>query len=98
MTRQPTPRTSLRNRSSLAAQSRREAPMLTQPSHAGDRPPLTVEQILTWAEQHRARTGAWPPVHGGPVAGVGGLTWLAVDSALRRGLRGLPGGDSLPRL
>jgi hypothetical protein len=27
-----------------------------------------------------------------------GETWRAIDTALRRGLRGLPGGDSLRRL
>jgi hypothetical protein len=61
-------------------------------------PPLTVEQILAWADAHHARIGRWPSVHSGPVAGPEGETWAAVNSALAKGLRGLPGGDSLSRL
>jgi hypothetical protein len=61
-------------------------------------PPLTEKQILAWAEAHRLRTGEWPKVQSGPIAGAPGETWLAVDSALREGLRGLPGGDSVARL
>jgi hypothetical protein len=34
----------------------------------------------------------------GPVAGGEALTWSAVDGALARGFRGLPGGNSLARL
>jgi len=59
---------------------------------------LTVEQIVQWAEAHARRHGAWPMNDAGPVEGVPGLTWTAVDLALRNGLRGLPGGSSLARL
>jgi hypothetical protein len=59
---------------------------------------LTVEEVLAWADEHFARTGSWPHTRSGPVGGRPGLSWLAVDSALRQGLRGLPGGDSLARL
>ena len=62
------------------------------------RPPLTVEQILRWADAHHARTGRWPAVASGPVAGAPGETWQAVNRALMRGSRGLPGGSSLARL
>jgi hypothetical protein len=61
-------------------------------------PPLTERKILAWAEAHRLRTGEWPKVQSGAIAGAPGETWLAVDSALREGLRGLPGGDSVARL
>jgi hypothetical protein len=59
---------------------------------------LTEEQILVWAQAHYRRTGAWPRVKGGPVADAPGETWLAVESALREGLRGLPGSSSLAQL
>jgi hypothetical protein len=62
------------------------------------RPPLTVAQILAWADDHRARTGAWPGAASGPVAGAAGETWAALNVALRLGHRGLPGGDTLARL
>jgi hypothetical protein len=62
------------------------------------RVPLTVEQILAWADAHRARTGGWPGIDSGPIADAPGESWKAVDSALRAGCRGLPGCDSLPRL
>jgi hypothetical protein len=65
---------------------------------AKHKPPLTVEQILAWADAHHACTGRWPHNGSGPVAGVPGETWKAIDSALRGGYRGLPGGSSLVNL
>jgi hypothetical protein len=62
------------------------------------RPPLTVAQILAWADDHRVRTGRWPSAASGPVKGVPGEKWHALDGALAKGLRGLPGGSSLSRL
>jgi hypothetical protein len=62
------------------------------------RGPLTVEQILAWAEAHHARAGAWPTCKSGPVPEAPGETWANIDNALRHGHRGLPGGDSLARL
>jgi hypothetical protein len=62
------------------------------------KPPLTVEQILAWADAHQARTGEWPSAGAGPVRGAPGEKWEAVDHALRNGHRGLSGGDSLSRL
>src|SRR5947208_8601967 len=62
------------------------------------RPPLSVEQILAWADAHRARTGGWPAVNSGAVRGARGERWRALNQALREGYRGLPGGDSLARL
>jgi hypothetical protein len=60
--------------------------------------PLTVEQILAWAEAHHARTGKWPHAKSGPVVDAPGETWNGVNLALEYGHRGLPGGDSLARL
>ncbi len=63
-------------------------------------PPLAADQILGWADAHRRRTGAWPGGHDRrPVAGAPrGTSWVAVELALARGTRGLPGGDTLARL
>lgn len=61
-------------------------------------PPLSVEQILDWADVYRDRTGDWPTGLSGAVDGLGGDTWLAVDKALRAGRRGLRAGSSLARL
>lgn len=59
---------------------------------------LEVPDILAWAEAHRARTGEWPRIHSGSIPEADGETWQGIDRALRYGHRGLPGGDSLPRL
>jgi hypothetical protein len=58
-------------------------------------PHLTVGQILAWADAHRRRTGRWPTAASGPVADAPGETWAAINAALARGHRGLPGGTSL---
>jgi hypothetical protein len=55
------------------------------------KPPLTVEQILAWADAHYARAGKWPTFASGPVLEAPGETWAAIASALHRGNRGLPG-------
>jgi hypothetical protein len=65
---------------------------------AGKRPPLTVEQVLAWADEHHARTGEWPVQRSGPVAAASGESWGSIETALYRGRRGLPGEDSLARL
>jgi hypothetical protein len=61
-------------------------------------PRLTLRQILTWADAHHRRTGAWPTGASGPIHDAPGETWRAVDAALLIGRRGLPGGSSLARL
>jgi hypothetical protein len=61
-------------------------------------PRLTEEQVLAWADAHHARTGCWPRADSGPVLDAPGQTWGGVDGALQKGLRGLAGGSSLPRL
>ncbi|HVC94798.1 MAG TPA: hypothetical protein VND64_13960 [Pirellulales bacterium] len=60
--------------------------------------PLTVRQILEWADAHQRRTGKFPKHNSGPVATAQGEMWSAVDKALLGGHRGLPGGSSLPKL
>jgi hypothetical protein len=61
------------------------------------RTPLYSERILAWADAHYRRTGQWPSQNSGSVAEMDGLTWRAVDNALRCGLRGLPPGSSVPK-
>jgi hypothetical protein len=58
-------------------------------------PPLTIDGILAWADAHQRRTGTWPHLQSGAVHESPGETWNAADSALKQGLRGLPGGSSL---
>jgi hypothetical protein len=67
-------------------------------SHRKNRPPLTLDQLLAWANEHYDRSGKWPNARSGPVCAAAGETWSAIDAALRAGMRGLPGGSSLPRL
>lgn len=59
-------------------------------------PELAAKQILAWADAHFAHTGRWPTHDSGPIQDTG-ETWLAVESALSSGIRGLPGGDSLAK-
>jgi hypothetical protein len=59
---------------------------------------VTEEEILAWADAHHQRTGRWPTDASGPIREARGETWNAIDLALSRGRRGLPGGCSLPRL
>src|SRR6185312_13394772 len=60
-------------------------------------PDLTIPQILAWADAHRRRTGQWPGPHDGGIPRTR-QTWSAIQSALQRGKRGLPGGTSLARV
>jgi hypothetical protein len=61
------------------------------------KPALTIGQILAWTQAYRTLFGTWPSKSTGPV-GNRGETWWAIDSALRYGFRGLPGGSSLAQL
>src|SRR5262245_57391977 len=63
-----------------------------------NRKPLTVEQILAWADSYRQRTGNWPTESAGPVAEAPEENWRKLNAALRLGARGLPPGRSLGRL
>lgn len=59
---------------------------------------LSVGQILLWSDTHHERTGLWPNAKSGAVADAPGETWAALDIALGRGTRGLPGGSSVAKL
>jgi hypothetical protein len=61
-------------------------------------PPFRAEQILAWADACHARTSRWPITRSGPIEESPGDSWRAVDTALRYGGRGLPGGSSLAQL
>jgi hypothetical protein len=68
--------------------------------HRGQRnrsqlPPLTLDDIASWAWRHRRRHGRWPTGWSGPINDAAGENWHGIDAALRRGLRGLPAGSSL---
>jgi hypothetical protein len=62
------------------------------------RRPLTIEEILRWADTHRETTGKWPTKDSGTILHAKFENWLAVDSALRQGLRSLPSKSSLAQL
>jgi hypothetical protein len=66
--------------------------------HKTKPPRLTEDLILKWADEHFSRTGTWPTQASGPVHGVPGETWRAINTALSKGIRGLSGGTSLPKL
>jgi hypothetical protein len=61
-------------------------------------PPLTKEQILVWADEYQGRTGEWPKMTAGAIPQCPGETWMTVQNALQKGLRGLSGGSSLAQL
>jgi hypothetical protein len=63
-----------------------------------DLPHLTIKEILAWAKAHHRRTGRWPVATLLEIPEAPGESWAAVNTALRDGLRGLPGGESLPGL
>jgi hypothetical protein len=61
-------------------------------------PKLTIEQILSWADAHRAAHGCWPCATSGRVDAAPSETWRKIDVALCQGGRGLPGGSGVARL
>jgi hypothetical protein len=64
----------------------------------GSPPLLSIQEILAWADAFHQRTGRWPNTETGPVLEAPLETWSAIDHALNRGTRGLPGGYSLAEL
>jgi hypothetical protein len=67
--------------------------------NVGKLPRLAVKQILAWADAHHQRFGRWPECRGPEqVIEDTDERWANIDQALRKGLRGLPGGSSLSRL
>lgn len=63
-----------------------------------DRPPLTVERILTLADSYYFLHGVYPTKLSGWASTHLGETWAGIDEALRNARRGLPGGSSLSRV
>ena len=61
-------------------------------------PPLTINQILKWADLHHRKTGGWPYVTSGEVFGTPDEKWANINAALSQGGRGLSGGSSLAQL
>ncbi|MEQ1905716.1 MAG: DEAD/DEAH box helicase family protein [Pirellulaceae bacterium] len=61
---------------------------------ATSKPDLTIEQILDWADAHHLATGEWPTRKSGTIENTV-ESWLGMNTALDRGIRGLPGGSSL---
>lgn len=59
---------------------------------------LGIRQIVKLIDEHYALTGRWPTSRSGRLITRPDLTWEAINTALRRGCRGLPGGDSLARV
>lgn len=57
----------------------------------------TIKQILEWADQYHEWYGKWPISRSGPIFSTG-FTWEGVNTALRKGLGGLPGGETLSQL
>src|SRR5262245_42780909 len=63
------------------------------------KPTFYIADILRWADEYHDKTGRWPVAKSsGRVASQGGLTWVAIDAALSKGCRGLPGGTTLAKL
>ncbi len=60
--------------------------------------PLSIEQILAWAEEHRKTSGQWPDAESGVIVSAERTTRANVDRGLKQGLFGLPGGISLALL
>ncbi len=64
--------------------------------NTGKLPHLTVRQIRKWASTYRQQHSRWPQCRGcGMIAGTNGETWFNIDQVLRKGMRGLPSGQSL---
>lgn len=59
---------------------------------------LTIKQILRWADAYCRTHGRWPTSRSGTIDGANGRTWESVNTALRKGTCGLPGGSSLNQL
>src|SRR5262249_55680454 len=60
--------------------------------------PLSIAQILAWADAYHRRTGRWPRRSSGPVEGAPPETWDNLNRALAYGWRGLQSGSNLPQL
>jgi hypothetical protein len=63
-----------------------------------NKPRLTEDMILSWADAHFELHGKWPHMKTGSIPNSGGHTWAGVNSALREGYHGLDRSRSLARL
>jgi hypothetical protein len=63
-----------------------------------DHCPLTIPEILRWADAFHQRRGRWPTQKSGRIREAAGDDWWKVNNALEKGKRGLPGGMSLAQL
>jgi hypothetical protein len=61
---------------------------------------LTLHKVRCWILAHHARAGVWPNVKSGLIGAedANGMSWVNLDDALSRGLRGLEGGSSLAKV
>jgi hypothetical protein len=59
--------------------------------------PLSIGQILAWADAHFGKYGKWPGQHSEKIDGTD-ESWMRVATAIRLGLRGLKRGTTLARL
>ena len=50
--------------------------------------PLTISQILTWADAYFQRKSEWPTHKDGPIPEAPGESWRTVDKAMRNARRG----------
>jgi superfamily II DNA or RNA helicase len=62
------------------------------------KPPLTVDEVLSWADTHFARERQWPKMTSGQIFEAPDDSWRNVNNALVYGLRGLTGRSSLASL
>ncbi|MDC0274489.1 hypothetical protein OAK91_07135, partial [Planctomycetaceae bacterium] len=58
---------------------------------------LTYGWIAIQASEYYSEHGKWPNAYSGKIDGSD-TTWASIDAALRIGLKGFPGGESLDRL
>ena len=64
-----------------------------------DIPPLSIDEIVEWAQAYKEEHNKWPRASSGLVEGVPHkMTWAMVNSALSKGLGGLSGGSSLAEM
>jgi hypothetical protein len=61
-------------------------------------PKLTRQLVLEWADLYYQENGCWPNHLAGPIAEAPGETWLAVEMALRQGIRGFKERSTLYQL
>ncbi|TWT45343.1 hypothetical protein RAS1_17660 [Phycisphaerae bacterium RAS1] len=66
--------------------------------HAFNAPPLSINLILNWADDHHRRTGDWPKASSGRVLAAPAEQWHNINAIMIRGGRTLKGGLSLPQL